>query len=105
MTYTPPVDFVGKDSFTYTVRDCRGASSQGTVDVTVLSTEPAVGDLNYDGCIDRADLALLMTKIQAHSSDLTFDLNGDGKVDIADARFMALHFTTPGGAPCASPTR
>jgi Bacterial Ig domain len=35
IVYTPPTDFVGTDSFTYTVRDSRGASSQGTVNVTV----------------------------------------------------------------------
>jgi hypothetical protein len=33
--YTPPADFVGSDSFTYAVRDCRGAISEGTVNVTV----------------------------------------------------------------------
>jgi Bacterial Ig domain len=39
--YWPPLDFVGTDSFTYTVRDSRGASSQGTVQVTVSeSTAP-----------------------------------------------------------------
>jgi hypothetical protein len=31
---------------------------------------------------------------------LTYDLNGDGKVDVADARFLTLQFTNPGGAPC-----
>ena len=36
--YTPPLDFVGSDSFTYTVRDCRGADSQGTVYVTVTAS-------------------------------------------------------------------
>ena len=29
-----------------------------------------------------------------------YDLNRDGNVDIADARFLALHFNNPGGAPC-----
>jgi alpha-tubulin suppressor-like RCC1 family protein/subtilisin-like proprotein convertase family protein len=37
IVYTPPVDFTGSDSFTYTVRDSRGASSQGTVSVTVTA--------------------------------------------------------------------
>jgi hypothetical protein len=27
-------------------------------------------------------------------------LNGDGKVDVADARFLVMHFTNPNGAPC-----
>src|SRR5262249_22029411 len=57
------------------------------------------GDLNFDGTVNRADLDILMTQIRAHSTNLAYDLNGDGKVDIADARWLALHFTHPGGAP------
>ena len=98
--YTPPADFVGNDSFTYTVTDSRGASAQGTVQVSVQDVEPVLGDLNGDGCVDRADLALLMSKIQARSKDPIYDLNNDGKVDVADARFLVLHFTNPDGSPC-----
>jgi hypothetical protein len=36
--YTPPADFVGSDSFTYTVRDSRGAAAEGTVHVTVTAS-------------------------------------------------------------------
>jgi hypothetical protein len=57
------------------------------------------GDLNSDGCVDRADLAILMGRLRWN--DLTYDLNGDGKLDIADARYLVLHFTNPGGGPCA----
>jgi alpha-tubulin suppressor-like RCC1 family protein/subtilisin-like proprotein convertase family protein len=35
IVYTPPKDFIGNDSFIYTVRDSRGASAQGMVNVTV----------------------------------------------------------------------
>jgi hypothetical protein len=41
-----------------------------------------------------------MNAIRTHSKDLTYDINGDGKVDIADARYLALQFTNPGGASC-----
>jgi alpha-tubulin suppressor-like RCC1 family protein len=44
ITYTPPQGFVGVDSFTYTVLDCRGASAQGTVNVTVKA--PSGNGLN-----------------------------------------------------------
>jgi streptogramin lyase len=37
LTYTPATGFVGTDSFTYTVFDSRGASTQGTVTVTVIA--------------------------------------------------------------------
>jgi hypothetical protein len=56
-------------------------------------------DLDFNGSVDRTDLAILMNQIRAHSTNLAYDLNGDGKVDIADARWLALHFTNPGGAP------
>jgi hypothetical protein len=61
----------------------------------------AFGDLNNDGCVDQSDLSTLMTQIRAHSKSHTYDLNGDGNVDIADARFLVLHFTNPDGSPCA----
>jgi hypothetical protein len=35
--YTPPAGFLGNDSFSFTVSDSRGASSQGTVYVTVTA--------------------------------------------------------------------
>ena len=35
ITYTPPAGFVGLDSFSYTITDFRGASTQGTVIVAV----------------------------------------------------------------------
>jgi len=47
------------------------------------------------------DLSILLSQICARSQDFTYDLNSDGKVDIADARFLILHFTHPGGSPCA----
>jgi hypothetical protein len=66
-----------------------------------LACQPATrGDLNYDGCVDRADLSTIMTQIRNRSQDLTYDLNGDGKVDVADARFLVLHFTNSNGSPC-----
>ncbi|MCS6781022.1 MAG: DUF2341 domain-containing protein, partial [Geminicoccaceae bacterium] len=38
VTYTPDAGFVGRDSFTYTVRDARGATASATATVTV--TQP-----------------------------------------------------------------
>ncbi len=60
-------------------------------------------DLNSDGCIDRVDLTILTSKIKARTQDATYDINNDGKIDIADSRFLVLNFTNPGGAPCARP--
>src|SRR5262249_30294082 len=36
ITYTPPSDFAGLDSFTYVLTDARGASATGYVIVTVV---------------------------------------------------------------------
>jgi hypothetical protein len=41
ITYSPAVDFVGSDSFVYTVSDPTGASAIGTVMVTVTAPPPA----------------------------------------------------------------
>jgi len=43
---------------------------------------------------------LLLVLIRSRSTDLMYDLNGDGKVNVADARWLALRFTNRGGAPC-----
>lgn len=45
-------------------------------------------------------LALLMDAVRARSTNPAYDLNGDHRVDVADARYLALHFTNPGGAAC-----
>ncbi len=66
-------------------------------------TEP--GDLTGDGCVDTADLALLLAVVRGQATAGTalqskLDLNGDGRIDIADARKLATLFTSPLGAPC-----
>jgi hypothetical protein len=43
-TYTPAADFVGSDSFTYTVTDANGGSATATVNVTVTNLGPAAND-------------------------------------------------------------
>jgi hypothetical protein len=64
-------------------------------DIQFTVHPPATGDLNADGVKDRADLDLLLTQIRQHSTDNRYDLNGDGQVDIADARYLVLHFSDP----------
>jgi hypothetical protein len=57
-------------------------------------------DLNGNGCVDRLDYNALLAAIRARSNAWELDLNCDGKVNIADARVLVLHFTNPGGTPC-----
>ena len=54
-------------------------------------------DFNQNGSVTNADLTLLMTAIRAGSKSSTYDLNGDGRVDAADARWLTQHFTNVGG--------
>jgi hypothetical protein len=63
------------------------------------------GDLTGGGCVDRRDLDLLMAvargqAVAAPVLRARMDLNGDGRVDVIDARQLALMFTYPLGAPC-----
>jgi len=73
---------------TYRAGNANGLSAICNQTITI---QPDPGDLNSDGLSNRADLDLLMTKIRQHSSDSRYDSNGDGKVDIADARYFVVH--------------
>jgi hypothetical protein len=44
ITYTPPADFSGIDTFTYTVADGRGGTALGTVTVTVREGDAIGGN-------------------------------------------------------------
>lgn len=64
------------------------------------------GDLTGDGCVDRDDLTLMMAVIRGQAEPgsalaAKLDVNGDGRVDIADARKLATLFSRPLGAPCS----
>lgn len=60
-----------------------------------------LGDFNRDGCVDRADLEIALADIRRRGThDLAFDLNGDGAVDVADARKLVNLFTKPAGIAC-----
>lgn len=60
-----------------------------------------VGDLDNDGTVDRDDLALLTSSFNTPASgpNDVRDINGDGRIDARDARYLALCCTNPG---CAS---
>ncbi len=59
------------------------------------------GDFNNDGCVDRADYFIMIADIRGPAPhDMAYDLNEDGMVNIADARYLARLFTNPRGAAC-----
>ena len=60
-----------------------------------------LGDFNGDGCVDRSDLDELMAHILGGvTAHPVADLNGDGDINVADARKLTALFTRPAGAPC-----
>ena len=63
-------------------------------------TTPLTGDLDGDGAIDEADLAMMVgayTGPGGNTSNADADLDGDGDVDADDFREFFTHWT--GGAP------
>lgn len=63
--------------------------------------EAMPGDLNGDGCVDRSDYYIIVGDIRdGEPNDPAYDLNGDGTVNIADARYLVTLFTNPRGAAC-----
>lgn len=70
--------------------------------ITVLEPIRIPGDLDSNWCVDRQDFQLLTARLNNSSTsfDPFFDLNGDGKVSIADARKLVTLFTNPRGTPC-----
>lgn len=61
-----------------------------------------VGDLNGDGKVDCADMAIVRAAFGASAGDPTYDVradvNGDGIIDIRDLAFVAQHL--PRGTVC-----
>ena len=59
------------------------------------------GDLNNDKCVDRADYTILVDAIRGGDiGNMDNDLNGDGVVNISDARYLTTIFTNPRGVSC-----
>jgi uncharacterized repeat protein (TIGR01451 family) len=60
------------------------------------------GDLNGDGCVDQADLRIIINAVRGVvPMDPSYDVNGDGNVDNKDISFMAKNlFTRPRSEQC-----
>jgi hypothetical protein len=50
------------------------------------------GDVNFDGCVNDADLLAVLFAFGQTGSGLMEDLNGDGEVDDADLLEVLFHF-------------
>ncbi len=70
-------------------------------DIGAYEAGYSAGDLNGDSCIDKTDLTTILVIINGpNPKPLFYDLNGDGKVNIADSRKLVTLFTNPRGAAC-----
>jgi T5SS/PEP-CTERM-associated repeat protein len=63
------------------------------------------GDLNLDGAVNRADLALLVGNygLTTGATSVQGDMNSDGRVALADLMLLRSMMTSPGGSPDAVP--
>jgi hypothetical protein len=83
------------------VRFVSANQSSPVLEDLTISVCPQYGDVNDDCCVDRTDFNLVMAEVRARGNNLLYDVNGDGHVNIADARRVAVLFCNPiTGAPC-----
>lgn len=92
----------GENVFAMYAKDTFGSWEWALVDATIeIEIGGIKGDLNDDGCVDRADLSIMLACIRGPGScEPSYDLNGDGNVNIADARYLVTLFSNPRGAAC-----
>jgi VCBS repeat-containing protein len=96
--YTPLVDFVGTDSFTYRAYDGQVYSDMTAVLLNVSMPIQVPGDATGDGLVNQADAAVLATH-WGHGGETwsTGDFNGDGVVGPADASILAANWGASAG--------
>ncbi len=95
--YTPPLGFIGTDTFTYTVADGRGRTAEATVVVEVFSSWQNVYnrfDVNADTYVSPIDALLVIHDLNDPGSRVLVDppdgppfvdVNGDGTLSAIDA--------------------
>jgi Ca2+-binding RTX toxin-like protein len=87
--YTPNPDFIGGDSFEYTVDDNVGAESNvATVTISVIAPNSLLGDMNGDGNLNNLDIEPFMLAVEYPSlfrldypnvePNTVGDIDGDG---------------------------
>ena len=81
ITYTPPQNFVGDDSFTYTIRDTAGATSTATILITI----DAINDL---------PVAPTVSETVGDNTSLTINLN-DHISDTDSSNLSVTEVSTP----------
>ncbi len=87
VTYTPSANFVGSDSFTYTVSDGQGHTKTATVDVTVAVGAPKIAS------------ATTVSNTTATSAEIAYDLTDDGGTSALITIYYVKGTNETGNAP------
>ena len=89
------------------VEDCVPFTKAGEETVAINGADcgppvDRIGDINGDGCIDRADMSLILAarNQQADGPDDPRDLDGDGVITVNDARRLVTLCDVRRCGPC-----
>ncbi|NRQ49411.1 Ig-like domain-containing protein [Aeromicrobium stalagmiti] len=96
-TYTPDEDYTGADEFTYTATDDRGASSTGTVTVTVAANRAPVAFDTTSGVKVGSSVAVGVDATDADGDSLTYAVAGTPANGTVVANGSQLTFTPAAG--------
>ncbi len=80
----------GTPSYDIIVRATSQDGSVATRTFTIVVPQAAPGDFDGDGDLDISDVDALSAAIATHSTDLLFDVTGDGQVTFADLQHWIL---------------
>ncbi len=80
--YTPNANYVGDDSFTYTVSDGNGGTATATVSVTVLNVNDA--PVAVDDTATASEDGSVTIAVLENDSDIDLDINPDETMSISD---------------------
>ncbi|HUU98162.1 MAG TPA: hypothetical protein VM487_20715 [Phycisphaerae bacterium] len=69
-----------------------GTNPDGVAQVAFLLTPIIEGDLNGDGCVDQADLGILLADWDCTGGGCAGDIDGDGDVDQADLGLLLANW-------------
>lgn len=89
--YTAPIGFIGLDSFAYAIVAPGSSGGQTAIGQAFIWVKPRASDLNADGRVDGADLAMLLGVWGGGGP--TGDLDGNGTVDGADVAVLLGEWT------------
>ncbi|MCK4341023.1 MAG: hypothetical protein KAY37_04790 [Phycisphaerae bacterium] len=90
--YTASWNTSGTDAAVYDVDfeawDLAGNSQLAEDAETICPEEPTPGDLNADGCVDQADLGILLTERGCTDGECPADCDDDGDTDQSDVGIL-----------------